>query len=77
MGRLTYIVRIASLSGEVLGRYQHPGPSEPSVGTLLDASPDLPAGPWRVSDVQTDASASANNVLVVEQIPAERNEACR
>jgi hypothetical protein len=78
MGRLTYIVRVASLRGEVIGRYKHPGPGEPRVGTLLDASAGLPAGPWRVSDyVQTDASAPANNVLVVEQLAAERAEACR
>ena len=68
MGRLTYTVRVGSLSGEVIGRYEHPGAGEPKVGTLLNAAAGLPGGPWRVSDyVQTDASAPANNVLVVEQ----------
>jgi hypothetical protein len=69
MGRLTYTVRLGSLNGKVIGRYKHPGPDEPRVGTLLDASAGLPGGPWRVSDyVQTDASAPANNVLVVERL---------
>ena len=69
MGRLTYTVRLGSLDGEVIGLYKQPGPGEPRVGSLLDASSGLPGGPWRVSDyVQTVASAPANNVLVVEQI---------
>lgn len=69
MGRLTYIVRLHSLSGENLGTYRHPGPEEPKVGTLLDAASGLEGGPWRVSDyVQTDDSAPAHNVLVVEPI---------
>jgi hypothetical protein len=69
MGRLTYTVRVGSLDGKVIGRYQQPGPDEPRVGALLDASAGLPGGPWRVSEyVQTDASAPANNVLVVEQM---------
>jgi hypothetical protein len=69
MGKLTYTVRLGSLSGEVLGHYQQPGPDEPRIGALLDASAGLPGGPWRVSDyVQTDDSAPAKNVLVVQQI---------
>jgi hypothetical protein len=68
MGRLTYTVRVGSLNGEVIGRYQHPGADEPRVGSLLDPSA-LPDGPWRVSDyVQTDVSAPAKNVLVVERV---------
>ena len=69
MGRLTYAVRLNSLSGELLGTYSHPGPEEPRVGTLLSTEAGLAGGPWRVSDyVQTDDSAPAKNVLVVEQI---------
>jgi hypothetical protein len=69
MGRLTYTVRLGSLTGEVIGGYRHPGEDEPKLGTLLDPSAGLPGGPWRVSEyVQSDASAPANNVLVVEQI---------
>ena len=69
MGRLTYTVRLNSLSGERLGEYRHPGPEEPKKGTLLSPDGGLQGGPWRVSDyVQTDASAPANNVLVVESI---------
>jgi len=69
MGRLTYAVRLNSLSGEYLGTYRHPGPDEPKVGTQLHSEGGLAGGPWRVSDyVQTDDSASANNVLVVERI---------
>ena len=69
MGPLTYTVCVGSLTGEVIGRYQQPGPDEPRVGTLLDESAGLPGGPWRVSEyAQTDASAPAKNVLVVEQI---------
>ncbi len=69
MGRLTYDVRLSSLSGELLGTYRHPGPDEPNVGTLLSVGEGLAGGPWRVSDyVQTDDSAPAKNVLVVEPI---------
>ena len=69
MGRLTYAVRLNSLSGEQLGTYTHPGPEEPKVGTLLSCDGGLAGGPWRVSDyVQTDESAPAKNVLVVERI---------
>jgi hypothetical protein len=69
MGRLTYTVRLNSLSGAYLGTYCHPGPDEPTVGTLLNPDRGIEGGPWRVSDyVQTDDSAPANNVLVVEQI---------
>jgi hypothetical protein len=69
MGRLTYAVRLNSLSGELLGTYRHPGPDEPKVGTLLGSDGGLAGGPWRVSDyVQTDDSAPAKNVLVVERI---------
>ena len=69
MGRLVYTVRVGTLSGEVIGRYQHPGPDEPKVGTVLDAGAGLAGGPWRVSDyVQTDTSAPTNNVLVVERV---------
>lgn len=71
MGRLTYTVRLGSLAGERLGAYTHPGPGEPRIGTLLRPDGGLPGGPWRVSDyVQTDASAPANNVLVVERTDA-------
>jgi hypothetical protein len=69
MGRLTYTVHLNSLSGEQLGTYCHPGPDEPKLGTLLNSDGGLEGGPWRVSDyVQTDDSAPAKNVLVVEQI---------
>lgn len=69
MGALTYSVRLNSLNGEFLGTYRHPGPDEPRVGTLLSSDGGLAGGPWRVSDyVQTDDSAPAKNVLVVEQI---------
>jgi hypothetical protein len=69
VGRLTYTVRVGSLNGVVIGHYQQPGPEEPRVGALLQPSADLPDGPWRVSDyVQTDDSAPANNVLIVERI---------
>jgi hypothetical protein len=69
MGRLVYTVRLSSLSGEVLGTYRHPGSDEPNVGTLLSSDGGLEGGPWRVSDyAQTDDSAPANNVLVVEPI---------
>ena len=69
MGRLIYAVRLSSLSGDHLGTYRHPGPHEPTVGTLLSSEGGLEGGPWRVSDyVQTDDSAPANNVLVVERI---------
>lgn len=69
MGRLIYSVRLGSLGGEDLGTYRHPGPDEPTVGTLLSSNGGLDGGPWRVSDyAQTDDSAPANNVLVVEQI---------
>jgi hypothetical protein len=69
MGRLIYTVRLNSLSGKHLGIYCHPGPDEPMVGTLLSPDGGLEGGPWRVCDyVQTDDSAPANNVLVVEQI---------
>jgi hypothetical protein len=69
MGPLTYAVRLNSLSGELLGNYSHPGPGEPQVGTLLSSDGGLAGGPWRVSDyVQTDESAPAKNVLVVEQV---------
>jgi len=65
---LTYSVRLGSLAGEVLGTYRHPGPDEPKRGTLLSPHGGLEGGPWRVSEyVQTDASAPANNVLIVEQ----------
>lgn len=68
MGRLTYTVRVGSLNGEVIGTYRHPGPDEPRRGTLLSAAA-INGGPWRVSDyVQTDASAPANNTLVVESV---------
>jgi hypothetical protein len=71
MGRLTYTVRLDSLSGERLGSYSPSGPEEPKIGTVLDPEGGLQGGPWRVSDyVQTDASAPANNVLVVERIDA-------
>jgi hypothetical protein len=44
---------------------------EPKLGTLLDPSVGLAGGPWRVSDyVQSDASAPAKNVLVVEPVDA-------
>lgn len=66
---LTYSVRLASLDGEVLGTYRHPGADEPRIGTVLSRDGGLPGGPWRVSDyVQTDDSAPAKNVLVVERI---------
>lgn len=69
MGQLIYAVRLGSLSGDHLGTYRHPGPDEPKIGTLLSPEGGLEGGPWRVSDyVQTDASAPANNVLVVERI---------
>jgi len=69
MGRLTYAVHLNSLNGELLGTYRHPGPDEPKVGTLLGSDGGLAGGPWRVSDyVQTDDSAPAKNVLVVEAI---------
>jgi hypothetical protein len=69
MGLLTYTVRLNSLGGELLGTYRHPGPEEPKVGTLLGSDSGLAGGPWRVSDyVQTDDSAPAKNVLVVESI---------
>ena len=69
MRKLSYIVRLNSLGGEHLGTYSHPGPDEPTVGTLLSTDGGLEGGPWRVSDyVQTDESAPANNVLVVEQV---------
>ena len=69
MGRLIYTVRLNSFVGENLGTYRHPGPDEPTVGTLLSPDGGLEGGPWSVSDyVQTDDSAPANNVLVVEQI---------
>ena len=64
---LTYSVRLGSLAGQVLGTYQHPGPDEPRRGTVLSPHGGLEGGPWRVSDyVQTDASAPAKNVLIVE-----------
>jgi hypothetical protein len=66
---LTYTVRLRSLSGKRLGSYSHPGPEEPKLGTILNPDGGLQGGPWRVSDyVQTDTSAPANNVLVVEPI---------
>jgi hypothetical protein len=69
VGRLVYTVRVGSLKGQVVGRYQQPGPDEPRIGSLLDPDGGLAGGPWRVSDyVQTDASAPAKNVLIVEQI---------
>jgi len=69
MGRLAYTVRLNSLSGKRLGTYRHPGPEEPRIGTHLSPDGGLRGGPWRVSDyVQTDASAPANNVLIVERI---------
>ena len=69
MGRLTYAVRLNSLDGELLGTYRHPGPGEPKVGTLLGPGGGLAGGPWRVSDyAQTDDSAPAKNVLVVELV---------
>lgn len=69
MGRLTYTVRLNSLSGKRLGAYSHPGPDEPKLGTLLSTDGGLEGGPWRVSDyVQTDDSAPSNNVLIVEPI---------
>ena len=71
MGDLTYTVRHGSLNGRILGRYRHPGADEPKLGTLLPATESLQGGPWRVSDyVQTDTSAPAKNVLVVEEIDA-------
>ena len=69
MGRLIYAVRLNSLNGDHLGTYRHPGPQEPKMGTLLSPEGGLKGGPWRVSDyVQTDDSAPANNVLVVEPL---------
>jgi hypothetical protein len=69
MGQLTYVVRLNSLNGERLGMYNHPGPDEPKVGTLLSPNGGIAGGPWRVSDyVQTDDSAPTKNVLVVEPI---------
>jgi hypothetical protein len=71
MGRLTYTVRFSSLSGERLGAYRHPGSEEPQIGTLLSPEGGLQGGPWRVSEyVQSDDSAPANNVLVVERVDA-------
>jgi hypothetical protein len=68
---LTYTVRLGSLNGEILGTYRHPGGEEPRRGTLLSPDGGLEGGPWTVSDyVQTDASAPAKNVLIVE--PADR-----
>jgi hypothetical protein len=68
VGRLTYTVRVGSLSGEVIGTYTHPGSDEPTVGTLLSTE-ELSGGPWRVSEyVQTDAFAPRNNTLVVEAV---------
>jgi len=67
MGRLMYAVRLRSLTGALLGYYQHPGLEEPKRGTLLSTASDLIGGPWRVCDyVQTDTSAPSNNVLIVE-----------
>jgi hypothetical protein len=72
LASLVYTVRLGSLAGEVLGRYEHPGTDEPKVGTLLSAGGGLPGGPWRVCDyVQTDVTAPANNVLVVEELVAD------
>ena len=69
MGRLTYTVRHGSLDGPTLGNYTHPGEGEPKRGTLLSTNGGLPGGPWRVSDyAQTDESAPAKNVLIVEAI---------
>ena len=69
MGALTYTVRRDSFDGEQLGRYRHPGPDEPKIGTILSPAGGLHGGPWRVSDyVQTDDSAPANNLLIVEQV---------
>ena len=69
MGRLVYTVRLGSLNGEILGQYEHPGPDEPRRGTLLDEAGGIGGGPWRVSDyAQTDESAPAKNVLIVEEI---------
>jgi hypothetical protein len=67
--QLTYTVRLGSLSGDELGTYRHPGTETPKLGMLLSQDGGLEGGPWRVSDyVQTDDSAPANNVLVVERI---------
>jgi hypothetical protein len=69
VGRLIYAVRLGSFSGAHLGTYRHPGPNEPTLGTLLSPEGGVDGGPWRVSDyVQTDDSAPANDVLVVERI---------
>lgn len=68
MRHLVYAVRLCSLSGDHLGTYRHPGPHEPTIGTLLSSEGGLEGGPWQVSDyVKTDDSAPTNNVLVVER----------
>jgi hypothetical protein len=72
VGRLTYVVRRGSLKGEILGEYRHPGPDEPTRGSLLSTDGGVAGGPWRVSDyAQTDASAPSKNVLIVEEIGEE------
>jgi hypothetical protein len=71
VGELLYTVRVGSLDGQVLGRYKHPGPEEPQLGTLLSSEGGLEGGPWRVCEyAQTDESAPAKNVLIVAQIEA-------
>ena len=66
---VTYSVRLGSFGGEVLGTYRHPGPGQPKLGALLSPVGELEGGPWRVSEYpQTDASAPAKNVLIVERI---------
>jgi hypothetical protein len=67
--KLTYTVRLGSLAGDVLGTYRHPGPDEPKRRAMLSPDVRLEGGSWRDSDyVQTDASAPAKNVLIVERI---------
>ena len=67
MGRVTYAVRLRSLTGALLGYYRHPGLEEPKRGMVLSQESDLIGGPWRVRDyAQTDLAAPAKNVLIVE-----------
>jgi hypothetical protein len=68
-GSLDITVHLGSIDGVVIGRYRHPGVGERKIGTSLDERAGLGGGPWRVSDyVQTDESAPANDVLIVERI---------
>ena len=69
IGVVTYTVRQGTLSGEIVGTYQHPGDYEPAIDDLIVVEERR----WRVTDhLSVEPSQDPNyNTLIVEPADAE------